>query len=638
MGRITVDYETTGFDSYAGDRVFSYSLTTEDGRTDVCRLDLADRRQARRNRERLHDTWADKTVEKVAHNSIFEREFTISEGVHIPKGTVIHDTMLIARMVYNLFPTYKLAVLARRMIGLKECEGYDRWDREVRRHMQMQKRVFKKLPTKKYGDILKALREDGIEPMATDRPNYGLIPRSIMEPYQVADGERETLLMLGLWPQLEEMGPKTMESYRMELDVVTLSERMQRFGILYDPKEGERLREWLEGEVGRSTRECLEVLGKDINLDSPAQLGRVLFDELDYPVLERSEKTGDPSTSSDVLKKLKEMTGDKVFDALIRYRAYKNGLESVAGYADLVGEGNIIHPDMNTMAAKTFRQSISRPSLQNTSKAVAAGVTYSVPARKCFRTRPGAVILAPDYSGIELRLIIAQAGEQELIDRIKEDNEFDLHSLCADVMLTPEWRKEPDPARRYKIRAAQKTYDFGKPYGGKFKTVAADLLEFYPRSFLMEGERRFAARWPKVFNFSSTLEDEIYARGYITTPLGKRLHVHEAYAFRSANYDIQCVAGEILKRGEVNLERYFQEEWSDDIRMLFSVHDELLIHCPRAIWAERRNKVRLFEDMSRLMTTVPEIDIPLTIEFKLITTNWAAGRELSREDIYAGAT
>jgi len=362
-----------------------------------------------------------------------------------------------------------------------------------------------------------------------------------------------------------------------------------------------------------------------INLNSPAQLSYALYDVLNFPVVDRSRRTGAPSTATATLEKLQSTNESPIFDAIFKYRAYTTGIANITGYIKLAGENRVLHPNINTNIARTGRQSISNPALQVVSKENSSGVKYPIPARRCFRPTPGAVLLAPDYSGIELWLIIEIAKEKELIQTLLDNPTFNVHSHCCDIFTgSRDWRTT-SKEKRYMIRDGMKTYDFGKPYGGKFEVVTAGLSQFYNLQSRRDGDKRFAKEFPGIYNFANDQKHFAEEHGYIRTIFGRKLYIDSGKEYISANYIVQGTAAQILKIAQVNLNRYFERVWNNEVKLIFPVHDELVMHCPRIIWNNLNDRHMLYTSVNNIMTYIPEIQIKLTTEWKIIKTNWANG-------------
>jgi len=630
-----IDYETTGFNAYKGDKIFAYVTTEVNNKKKlesiVDRFDHIDDKKNKESMEYYHDYWANTGVSKVAHNLKFELGFTVMSGVEIPKETELHDTLILAQLLNNLMPSYKLEKLCNTIFGIEECQEYNHWDKEVKKHLTKQTKVFKNWPTRKVGQLIKDMNNDGVDPLVKNRKNYGLIPRDIMDNYQVSDGERGLLLFQPLWEEIQK-DKALLKLYNIEIELIKASQKMEQTGIMIDIHQCNDLTEWLTEELKNPLKVLKEELPKTpngdyVNIDSSQQLSYALYNQLDFPVIERSKKTGKPSTSTACIEALQKIDASPIFDSILKYRAYNRGIKNIKLYVELAGDNRVIHPRINTNIAKTGRQSISDPALQVVSKATASGVKYPIPARKCFRTTPGHILLAPDYSGIELWLIIDTAQELELIDILNKDPEFNVHSYCCDTFTgSKKWRDRPGD-EPYLIRAGMKNYDFGKPYGGKFEIVTNDLKNFYSLQERREGDKRFSKHFPGIYNFSKNMSHYAKENGFIETAFGRKLYIDEGKEYTSANYIIQGTAAQILKIAQVNLSKYFQRAWNDEVKLIFPVHDELVMRCPRKIWCNDGDRKKLFDMVNYHMVNMPQIKINLKTEWKIIRTNWANGEE-----------
>jgi len=387
-----VDFETTGFNAYKGDKPFAYILTDDNLVSRVYRLDTVDKGANVIAKANLHRVMKDEKIIKIAHNAKFEMGmYSMMNGGVVPKGQW-HDTLIMSQMLRNLLRSHKLEVLAERYCSEalpKETKRWGFFDSQVKNHMTMQKRLFNNYPSRIHDEIIKPIIDSGIEPFVTDRPNYGLIPAKMMKNYQIADGERCMLLFELMYDKITQ-DKRLYADYLNEMKLLFVAQKMEQRGMMIDTLEAEELIESLELKLTKIHKKKKVVFGFDINLNSPDQLQKHLYGYIDprkhdnlnmdwkkmepaydYRAFSFTPVTskgggGTPSTSKDDLIELqKRYPKSKAFDMLIRYRAYSTGITMVKSYIELAGEAKIIHPNMNTNQAKTGRQSVSNPNLQN---------------------------------------------------------------------------------------------------------------------------------------------------------------------------------------------------------------------------------------------------------------------------------
>ena len=637
---IGIDYETTGFEAYNNDRIFSFCITDEDINTNVYRLDWIDEEKNKENKQTLNIYNSNDYI-KVAHNAKFEQGFTAMHFDGKLPESEWRDTMIMSQMLSNLLPSHSLENLAKKYfaeIFPDELEAWNTYDKQVKLHMTKQKRLLNNYPHRFQPEIIDPMRLDGVEPFVTDRPNYGLIPVEIMNPYQIADGDRCMLLHRLLWPQLLKDEPMYLD-FLNEMSLIKATQKMEQTGIMVHEKNAKTLHMDLTKKLYALEFKKKKVFGFEINLDSADQLQKHMFGyinrkkhiKLDDEWKRREPKfrmisqmntsVGAPSASKEALELLQEKyPNNTAVDLLTQWRAFSKGRAMVKSYLELMNEDCIIHANIKTNEAKTGRQSVSKPSLQNVQKEFSIKSKYGIPARKCFRPRPGYVYFMGDYSGIEMRMIINAAGEQILIDKLQEDPDFDTHSFNAGAMLGDEWYTidiSGDKKARKALRDHIKDTGFAIPYGAGIPKLSASLKR--PAAEVKEILKRYAEVCPNIVGFNKSQMDKVRSKGYITTAFGRKLYIWRDKAYTAANYQIQGDAAGTLKRAQVNIDTYLSKVWNNEIRMILPVHDEIIIEYPRKYLSEH---IGVLHDLNWCMINIPEIEVPLMTEWKIATTNW----------------
>jgi DNA polymerase-1 len=230
-----------------------------------------------------------------------------------------------------------------------------------------------------------------------------------------------------------------------------------------------------------------------------------------------------------------------------------------------------------------------------------------------------------DYAGIEMRLIVDRAEEEVLIQALRDG--VDIHQMMSAVWygdwVRPAMRwSSADPALRKTLRGAGKNANFAKPYGAAAEKIATTLGLTLEET--MPGLKEFCKRWPRVAYFTNISAKKVVDNGHIRTAFHRRLNVQRDTAYAGANYDIQGTAAGILKRAQVRIGQYLRKNCSE-VRMILPIHDELIFSFPRKLLPYREEILR---NISSIMTTMPEIRVPLEVEWKSTTTTWDAAREL----------
>ena len=639
MKYVAFDTETTGMKKYEGDQIFAYSLTDWNGETAVHRIpwtpgSLDFRRHD--NYLRLQDFWHDTSIAKIMHNAKFDLAFCRANGIIIPSNTEFHDTMIMSQMLQNLAASHALDALAE-MIFKYRAPADDEVAKEASKH---RRKYLKEHPNARIGLSF-----------------YQFVNEQLMTRYQIADGDRTQLLYQCFAPKLHR-DPRMWADYLNELDLIISTIHEEEHGILIDVRQSKKLVDFLSSELKIIQKESKELIGKDVNFNSSKQVVDMLT-ELGVK-LEKTNAKGDSfSAAKDVLIDIRDE--HPIVNKILKFRAYDKGITMIESYLDLMNPAdNLVHANIKTNHAVTGRQSCSEPNLQNVTKELSINTVYGIPARRCFRAEPEHVIFLVDYAGIELRLIVSESGEEEFIEAMKRGD--DVHGMAASCLYgdnwnealymidnptskKPEWMKPlvteiiaKDVAKgnqprhhedvsifkqiKKNMRDGAKNFEFGIAYGGGYAAITHSLVG------LVENQKRtghsaFCKRWPKIAYFTPNIIKMVQAQGFLTTSYGRKLYVKRSQAYTGSNYIIQGSAAGILKRGQNRIDEYCRFEHDNRIRQMVPIHDELIIKYPRDLLAQRDY---ILSDIAHLMTFQPEIKVPLEVEWKMTTTNWAAAK------------
>ena len=386
---------------------------------------------------------------------------------------------------------------------------------------------------------------------------------------------------------------------------------IERAGVQLDLEKLAELSRFAGDELARIEARCRELAGgKTWNLASPRQLETVLFDELGLRVVKRT-KTG-RSTDHDVLE---ELAAEHPLPALVlEHRA----LAKLKGtYLDafprLVDAGGRIHTRYNQAVAATGRLSSSEPNLQN----IPVKTAFGRRIREAFVAPPGALILAADYSQIELRVLAHLSRDPELLDAFRTGD--DVHVRTAKALFGVE---AAEVTREQRNRA--KTVNFAVIYGQTESALARNLkIERAEAARYIEA---FFARYAGVRRFLDEVVREARETGEVRTLFGRRRVVHDLASSNrtvrfaaervARNTPIQGTSADILKRAMVTICERMREARVES-RMLLTVHDELIFEVPRD---EQ-------EAMTTLVRTAMEgaiaLEVPLLVEVGC-GPNWGA--------------
>jgi DNA polymerase-1 len=418
-------------------------------------------------------------------------------------------------------------------------------------------------------------------------------------------GERAALserLFANLWGRLEGE-ERLLWLYReVERPLSAVLAHMEATGVRLDVAYLRALSLEVAEEIARLEAEVFRLAGHPFNLNSRDQLERVLFDELGLPAIGKTEKTGKRSTSAAVLEALRE--AHPIVEKILQYRELTK-LKST--YIDPLPD--LIHPKtgrlhtrFNQTATATGRLSSSDPNLQNIPVRTPLGQRI----RRAFIAEEGWLLVALDYSQIELRVLAHLSGDENLIRVFQEGR--DIHTETASWMFGVP-REAVDPL----MRRAAKTINFGVLYGMSAHRLSQELAIPYEeaQAFI----ERYFQSFPKVRAWIEKTLEEGRRRGYVETLFGRRRYVpdlqarvksvREAAERMAFNMPVQGTAADLMKLAMVKLFPRLEEVGA---RMLLQVHDELVLEAPK----ERAEAVaRLAKEV---MEGVYPLAVPLEVE------------------------
>ncbi|HSM51044.1 MAG TPA: DNA polymerase, partial [Thermoanaerobaculia bacterium] len=364
--------------------------------------------------------------------------------------------------------------------------------------------------------------------------------------------------------------------WEIEAPLLPVLLAMESAGIALDAGLLRAMSREMEEELVALEREVHELAGEPFNLNSPQQLGRILFEKLGYPAGRRTQKTKSWSTDADTLAAL-AARGYPLPERLLRYRELAK-LKST--YVDalpaLAGPDGRVHTRFQQAVAATGRLSSINPNLQNIPVRTELGQRI----RRAFRAAPGHLLVVADYSQIELRVLAHIAEEPALIEAFRRGE--DIHRTTAASVFGV----APDLVTGDQRRAA-KTINFGLIYGmsafGLAQNLGVDTKE--AERFIAAYFARFARVQEYMQETLATAERE----GRVETLAGRVRWLPEIHAKSwnlrenarrmAINARIQGTAADILKRAMIAVDRRLAAELPA-VRLLLTVHDELVLEAP----------------------------------------------------------
>lgn len=408
-------------------------------------------------------------------------------------------------------------------------------------------------------------------------------------------GKLESALMdVGLYKLFEEL----------EMPLVGVLADMEYEGVSIDKEALKALSEELKGKIAEEEKIIYEIAGKEFNISSPKQLGEILFDQMNIDPGNKKTKTGQYSTSEQVLSKLEE--AHPIVGHILNYRGLKKLLttyaEALPAYID-PGTGKI-HTHFNQAEAATGRLSSLNPNLQNIPIRTEEGRNI----RKAFITGdPDYGFFSADYSQVELRLMAHLSGAPGLIDAFL--NGEDIHAETASkIYHVPLDEVTPEMRRR------AKTANFGIIYGISAWGLAERLkISRKEGKELIDG---YFDLYPGVKRYMEESVEKARKQGYVETIMGRRRYLRDinsrnavvrGVAERNAvNAPIQGSAADIIKKAMICIHQKIKERGLRS-KMILQVHDELNFKCHHDEIEELK---QLVEDC---MEHVVSLAVPLTV-------------------------
>ena len=402
--------------------------------------------------------------------------------------------------------------------------------------------------------------------------------------------------------KLRETGQFTLfEEIEMPLSKVLY--HMEQEGVLVKPKELKEYGDALNGRIKELEESIWEKAGTQFNINSPKQLGEVLFGAMKLPGGKRT-KTG-YSTAADVLEKL--APGHPIVHEILEYRTLAKLKSTYAdGLAVYIGEDKRIHTTFNQTITATGRLSSTEPNLQNIPMRMELGRRI----RKVFVPKEGFVLMDADYSQIELRVLASMSGDEQLIDAYRQ--EADIHRITASkVFHVPQ--EEVTPLQRRNAKAV----NFGIVYGISSFGLSQDLS--ISKKEAAEYIEKYFETYPGIKVFLDTCVADAKKNGYSVTMFGRRRPIPElssnnfmqrSFGERVAmNAPIQGTAADIIKIAMVRVDRRLREEGFRS-RLILQVHDELLVET--AVEEVEQVKEILSAEMKQAAKLAVELEIDLS--------------------------
>jgi DNA polymerase-1 len=427
--------------------------------------------------------------------------------------------------------------------------------------------------------------------------------------YAAEDADVTLRLHHALWPLLESE-PKLLKVYEdIEIPLVPVLAKMEQRGVLIDVNELRMQSQQLGKRMLELQQQAWQSAGREFNLDSPKQLQTLLFDELRLSAKLKTP-TGQPSTNEEALEAIAD---DHPLPRLIL--EYRGLAKLRSTYTDKLAEmvnprDGRVHTSYHQGAVATGRISSNDPNLQNIPVRTEEGRRI----RQAFIAPEGWLVMAADYSQIELRIMAHLSGDEGLMRAFQEGG--DVHRATAAEVFGI------DPAEvTTNQRRAAKAINFGLMYGMSAFGLARQLG--VDRGEASDYMARYFSRYPGVHAFMEATRERAHRDGYVETLFGRRLYLENLSARNQAlragaeraavNAPMQGTAADIIKRAMISVATWLKDR--DDAHMLMQVHDEL-------VFEVRADAIDVVRDAVReRMSGAAQLHVPLIVDVG-VGKNW----------------
>ncbi len=510
----------------------------------------------------------DPAVAKVGHNLKYDMLMLRQEGIHV-QG-MLYDTMVASYLLNPAKPDHSLQ------------------DAAVE-HLAHKKRPFTEVLGK--------------------RASFAEVPIEEATQYAAEDAELAMELKDILFDKLQSAGLQRIY-FEIEMPLIYILTDMEETGIKINRERTEELSKELDRELEELQSKIYILAGSTFNINSPRQLGKVLFDDLGLKPMKKT-KTGF-STSMDVLEELSK--SHELPREILNYRSfYKLKTTYTDALPKLINaRTGRIHTSFNQTVTSTGRLSSSDPNLQN----IPIRGEWGTKIREIFIADKGHMLVSADYSQIELRILAHMSEDESLIDAFKKN--IDVHTRTASEIFGV-----PLEAVTSDMRRAAKVVNFGIVYGMSAYGLS-DALSISPKEAAVYIENYFK-KHDGVKRFMEHTIQIARQKGYVTTLLGRIRPLPEITSTNAAirqqaerlaiNTPVQGTAADLIKIAMVRVSKALQAR-NLSTKMLLQIHDELLFEVPE-------NEIDEIQELIALeMEAALDLSVPLKVEFGR-GNNWA---------------
>jgi len=574
---ISVDTETTSLDPMQA-RIVGLSFT--DRPCEAAYLPLGHDYAGAPDQLALEDTLAqlkplleDPTLPKVGQNLKYDRSVLLNHDIEL-RG-IRFDTMLESYVLDSTGSRHDMDTLSLKYLGLNP------------------------------------IRYEDVAGKGKKQLTFNQVPVEIAAPYAAEDADLVLRLHQTLYPRLKQFEKQHELLENIEMPLLPVLSRIERTGVRVDSDMLARQSSELGERIDTLAQQAFDQVGADFNIASPKQIQEILFEKLQLPVISKTPK-GQPSTSESVLQELAEQ--HELPKLILEHRALSKLRSTYTEKLPLLVNPDTgrVHTSYHQASVATGRLSSTDPNLQNIPVRTADGRRI----REAFVPESGSVLLAADYSQIELRIMAHLSGDEGLLAAFAENQ--DIHRATASEVFSTALEDVDSDQRR-----SAKAINFGLIYGMSAFGLARQLGT--GRSEAQSYIELYFDRYPGVKAYMEQIRTQAREQQFVETVFGRKLylpdisssnHARRQGAERAAiNAPMQGTAADLIKLAMLAIDSWLTEQ-ALKTRMIMQVHDELVLEVPDSELKD------VPEVIASLMSGVAELRVPLRVDVGS-GANWA---------------
>ena len=458
---------------------------------------------------------------------------------------------------------------------------------------------------------LNSIRYEDVAGKGKKQLTFNQVPVETATPYAAEDADLVLRLHQTLYPRLKQFEKQRELFENIEMPLLPVLSRIERTGVRVDSDMLARQSSELGERIDTLAQQAFDQAGADFNIASPKQIQEILFEKLQLPVISKTPK-GQPSTSENVLQELAEQ--HELPKLILEHRALSKLRSTYTEKLPLLVNPNTgrVHTSYHQASVATGRLSSTDPNLQN----IPVRTTDGRRIREAFVPESGSVLLAADYSQIELRIMAHLSGDDGLLAAFADNQ--DIHRATASEVFSTALEDVDSDQRR-----SAKAINFGLIYGMSAFGLARQLG--INRSEAQSYIELYFDRYPGVKAYMEQIRTQAREQQFVETIFGRKLylpdisssnHARRQGAERAAiNAPMQGTAADLIKLAMLAIDSWLTEQ-ALETRMIMQVHDELVLEVPDSELKD------VPETIASLMSGVAQLRVPLRVDVGS-GANWA---------------